>query len=81
MINNKIIDTEATEVKDVPQKPITVARQDFINDVVGLINGAGLPAFMLVEIFKDITAEMSRQANEQYENDKRAYEAAMKEGE
>lgn len=65
------------EAPQVIQKPVTVARQDFIDGIVGLINASGLPAFIITDILKDVQSEMVRQTNEQYEKDKAAYENAI----
>lgn len=67
------------EAPQVIQKPVTVARQDFIDGIVGLINTSGLPAFIITDILKDVQTEMVRQANDQYEKDRAAYEEAIKE--
>lgn len=81
MITNKAVDEVVENPKEAPQaiqKPITVARQDFIDGIVALINTSGLPAFVIVDIIKDVQAEMVRQANDQYEKDRAAYEEATK---
>ena len=80
MINNNVDEVVETpkEAPQAIQKPFTVARQDFIDGVVALINTSGLPAFVIVDIIKDVQAEMVRQANDQYQKDKEAYDAAVK---
>lgn len=55
-------------------KPITVARQDFMESLVQLINNSGLPAFMIADIFELTLPSLRTQAQQQYENDKSSYE-------
>ena len=63
------------------QKPITVARRDFIDALNKLVSESGLPAFVLGDIFKDAIMQIQRLENEQYEQEKKAYEESMKEAE
>lgn len=60
-------------------KPSTVARQEFIEKQIELINNSGLPAFVLVDIAEETLAELRRLAKDQYEKDKAAWEAFLKE--
>ena len=55
-------------------KPLTVAREEFIESLVKLINESGLPMFVVESILRDITAETKAAAQKQYEADKKAYE-------
>lgn len=55
-------------------KPITVARQEFMDSLVELINGSGLPAFVLVPIFEGMTQRLAELERMQYEADKANYE-------
>ena len=78
---DEIVENPKEAPQAIIQKPVTVARQDFIDGNVGLINTSGLPAFIITDILKDVQSEMVRQTNEQYEKDKAAYENAInKEG-
>lgn len=59
------------------QKPLSVARADFISDMADLINGCGLPPFVIESVMKDMYAEVRAAANEQYEHEKKQYEQAL----
>lgn len=66
------------------QKPLVVARQEFLNDVVTLINKygqQGLPMFVVSDILTDVNKEVQTKAQEQYNNAKAQYEAALAEEE
>lgn len=60
--------------KKIKAKPLTVAREEFIESLVKLINGANLPMFVVESILRDIAAETKAAAQKQYEIDKKAYE-------
>lgn len=55
-------------------KPLTVARQDFAEEIVNVINESGLPAFVMSDILKNAITEVDKIAQAQYEQDKEAYE-------
>lgn len=64
------------------QKPIVVARQDFLNDVVTLINKygqIGLPMFVMNDILVEVNKEVQSKSREQYEVAKAQYEKALDE--
>lgn len=62
-------------------KPITVARAEFAEQVVHAVNEAGLPAFVLAEVLKDILGEVEKEAVKQYRNDRQAWDAATRQTE
>lgn len=62
-------------------KPITVARQEFMDDLVSLINNSGLPAFILTPILEGMTRKVAELERQQYEADKASYEQAKEGGE
>lgn len=63
-------------------KPITVARKEFIDKLVELINGSGLPAFILADVLAGCMKEVSELADKQYQADLKAYkESEEKEAE
>lgn len=64
-----------------PPKPLTVAREEFIEALVKLVNGSGLPMFAVESIFKDIGVEVHIRAQQQYARDKQEYEKELKAGE
>lgn len=55
------------------QKPITVARQEFIEDIVGAVNTSGLPFFVIEAMLKDLLGSVQRGAEAQLEKDRTAY--------
>lgn len=59
------------------QKPITVARADFISELTTLINNAGLPPFIVEPILKDILFEVKTLAQKQLEQDIENYHKAL----
>lgn len=59
------------------QKPITVARADFISDLTNLINNSGLPSFILEPIFKDMSRDMEILSRKQLESDRKQYEQVL----
>lgn len=59
-------------------KPITVAANDLLNDFVNLINGSGLPYFVIEHILKDCYNAVHDASQKQIESDKAKYEAELK---
>lgn len=60
------------------QKPITVARREFIESMNELMENSGLPLSMLCDIFKDAVMQLQQLEERQYEQDKKAYEESLK---
>lgn len=60
------------------EKPITVIRQEFINELANCINNSGLPLFMLETILRDMYIEVKDMSQKQYEFEKKQYEDALK---
>ena len=59
------------------QKPIVVARQDFITEIVELINKygqSGLPMFAILDILGDVQKEVQTAAQNQYKTALEQYE-------
>lgn len=59
-------------------KPLTIARQEFIDSVIDLCNNSNLPYFCMESIIKDILSEIHQASVKQYEMDKNNYEAELK---
>ncbi len=55
-------------------KPLTVARQEFAENIVEVINNSGLPAFVMLEIVQSCERELTKLSQTQYEKDKAEYE-------
>lgn len=58
-------------------KPITIARAEFISKLSDLINNSMLPFFVIESILKDVGSEVKYAAQKQYEYDKEHYESEM----
>ena len=54
-------------------KPITVARKEFMDGLVDLINSSGLPAFIIVDVFESTIPALRTQAEQQYLADLKKY--------
>lgn len=59
------------------QKPITVAREDFIAELTFMINESGLPPIILEPIFKDMLRDISAVLQKQVAADRKNYEEAV----
>lgn len=55
------------------QKPITVARAEFISSMTSLINNSGLPPFIIEPIMKDMLYDVRVMAQKQLEQDTARY--------
>lgn len=58
-------------------KPMSVARNDFINDLTDLINKCMLPPFVIEEVLKDTYNQISLISKRQLENDMKSYQEAL----
>lgn len=61
------------------ERPLSVAREDFVDALVALINNSGLPMFVVLDVLKGAEAEVKSAAQAQYEQDKKAYEESKNE--
>lgn len=59
------------------QKPITVARAEFISGITSLINESGLPPFIIEPILKDMLYDVRVMAQRQLEQDTQKYNAML----
>lgn len=60
-------------------KPITVARQEFVDNILQLCNDAEIPLFCIEDVLKSLLKEIHGLAIQQYESDKQTYENDLKE--
>ena len=60
-------------------KPVSVARQEFIEQLVDNINNCQLPMFVIEPILQDLLDQVKVAAQKQYEADKTQYESQLKE--
>ena len=59
-------------------KPITLIREDFIQDMVSLCNNSGLPFFVIEDIIKNLLREIHEASEQQLAADKQKYEEENK---
>ena len=59
------------------EKPMSVKRVEFINELVKLVNESGIPPFVLEPILKDAHASIQMEANKMYLAEKQQYEEQM----
>ena len=74
--NNIYISTKITEEKRTMEKPLTIKRAEFTQKMAQVINESELPAFVIYDILKPISAQLLELANDQFLKDKEAYEQA-----
>lgn len=58
-------------------KPVTVARAEFVSNLTDLINGSGLPAFIIEPILKDFLNDVRAIAQRQLEQDTIQYQQML----
>ncbi len=58
-------------------KPITVVRQEFIENIVNEINTCGLPLWAIEPILEDLLRSVKAESQRQYETEKAQYEQAL----
>lgn len=59
-------------------KPITVARQEFTQALVNLVNSSGLPAFVMRQSLAQMDNALSQLEQAQLEQDKAEWESQQK---
>lgn len=60
-------------------KPITVARQEYIDAIIDLVNSYNLPAFVKKDALDDIVTALQNVAIKEYQSDRAAYDKACAE--
>ena len=60
-------------------KPLSVIRQEFIEQLVNDVNNCPLPLFVIEPILQDMLNMVKSAAKAQYEAEKAQYEAQLKE--
>lgn len=58
-------------------KPTSIVREEFKNNLVNLINDSGLQMFIIEPILQSVLAEVRAVANAQLEMDKKRYEESL----
>ena len=64
-------------MKEQVTKPISVARQEFIDQLVNDVNNCGLPLFVVEPILQDILYSVKAAVKQQYETEKAQYEQQL----
>lgn len=59
------------------QKPLTVARRDYMQGIVDLTNSSGLPAFAMVEVLEHTLNELRPLVGSELKRDEAAWRAAV----
>lgn len=54
-------------------KPMTLMREDFVQNLLNLCNNSGLPFFVIESVLKDFTKEIHTASLKQFEFDKQKY--------
>lgn len=60
-------------------KPLTIARQEFAESLINIINGAELPAFVISGVLKETIAEVDKIAQNQLMADRQQWEKEAEE--
>lgn len=60
-------------MNNMPNKPITVAKEDFISGLNSLIENSELPVIILEPIFKDLYNQLSLILKQQTDDDRLQY--------
>lgn len=56
------------------EKPLTIKRQEFIDNLISLVNNSGLPAFVVTPILEEMARKAFELEHIQYQQDKEAWE-------
>lgn len=59
------------------QKPITLARHDYMRGIVNLTNQSGLPAFVMVEVLEQAARELRPAMDAELKKAEANYRAAL----
>ena len=65
-------------MNDTIMKPISVIRQEFIEQLIDDVNNCQLPMFVVEPILEDLLKMVRSAAQEQYKTEKAQYEEQLK---
>lgn len=54
-------------------KPLTVARVEFMQTIIDAVNNAQMPSFVKAEVLSQVLGVVREQAESQYQNDLKIY--------
>ena len=60
-------------------KPITIAKNEYIENLINATNASPLPAFLKIYILRDIISELNTLAQQQEQSDRAVYDKACAE--
>ena len=60
-------------------KPITVAREEFMSGLIHFINEASMPAFVVKDVFRELLPQLETNAQKEYDADLQQYATALQE--
>lgn len=66
-----------SELNNIISKPITVAREEFKQDVLKLCENSDLPIFVVEDVLKYLLEQIHIATIEQYKRDKEEYDKAI----
>ena len=61
------------------QKPTIIAREDFFQNLISLINNSELPLFVVKDVMNLVLIDVNNKCREEYEKTKIEYENSMRE--
>jgi hypothetical protein len=62
------------------EKPLSVKREEFVQNLIALINNSGLPVFVAADILSQIASDANQLAREQLAKDKAAWAKEQEDG-
>lgn len=80
-INNVATSTNMTSEDIKMRKPLIVARNEFMQQLIQAANDSGLPFVVMEYVVRDFYDEVRNTASKQYENEKEEYEKLLAQNE
>lgn len=62
------------------EKPLSIKREEFVQNLVALINNSGLPVFVAADILSQIASDANQLAREQLAKDKAEWAKEQEDG-
>lgn len=63
--------------EEIIQKPLSVARNDLMSDMVDAINNSHLPIMIVEYVVKDLYMDVRAMAQKQYDKEQEEYNASL----
>lgn len=61
----------------MPQKPMVLARRDYMRGIVNLTNQSGLPAFVMVDVLEHVLNELRSAMDAELKREEAIYREAL----